>query len=48
MNKSYGELREYDQNLFPILVDFNQYESLNFNDINNSKPEVPKEYLHNL
>lgn len=45
MNKSYSELKEYAQNLLPILVHFNQYESLNFNDFNNSKPEVLKEYL---
>ena len=46
MNKSYGELREYAQNLLPILLHFNQYESLNFNDFNYSKPEILKEYLH--
>jgi hypothetical protein len=46
MNRSYYEVTNYAQDLLPLLNNYNQYETLDFNTFNNSKPEVLKEYLY--
>ena len=46
MNKSYEELKEYTQQLLPILIHFNEYENLDFNSFNLAKPDMLKEYLY--
>ena len=45
VDDSYNSIILYSNTLLPILIKFNEYEALNFNELNNEKADLLKDYL---
>jgi hypothetical protein len=45
VDHSYQSIVEYSNKVLPVLENFYKFETLNFDEFNNAKPEVLKEYL---
>ena len=45
VDDSYNSIILYSNTLLPILIKFNEYEALNFNELNNEKADLIKDYL---